>query len=177
MIEIWKDIEGYEGLYQISNLGRVKSLNYRNTKREQNIKLTVCKGYYMARLYKDGKSKRYQVSRLVAKAFIPNPKNKLQVDHINGDKLNNNLLNLRWVSPRENILGYGYKQRIETLKKISKEKGIHLVKAIPIKGTKVVEFELSKKDKKYGFDYSHVLKCLKGIEKTHKGYIFQKIGW
>ena len=90
--EIWKDIEGYEGLYQVSNLGRVKSLpkpiNIPGRgvyySKEKIIKLSKNKGGYLeAHLCKEGKMKTMMVHRLVANAFISNPKNKEQVDHIN----------------------------------------------------------------------------------------------
>jgi hypothetical protein len=103
--EIWKDIQDYEGLYQVSNLGRVKSLvRVHYCKKERiltNIKLP--NGYIYVRLCKDGKGKNVRVHRLVAVAFIPNPENLPQIDHINADKTNNNVNNLRWVTAKENI--------------------------------------------------------------------------
>ena len=112
--EIWKDVQGYEGLYQVSNLGRVKSLGrfvvrplsqkgYR-WKAEKILKPRKNHyGYLRFNLYKDGKRKTISVHRLVAIAFIPNPENKPQIDHINADKTNNTVNNLRWVTCKENI--------------------------------------------------------------------------
>ena len=101
MKEIWKDIEGYEGLYQVSNLGRVKSLHY---SKEKIIKLRKNKsGYLEANLCKEGKVKIMMAHRLVANAFISNPKNKEQVDHINTIRDDNRVENLRWATRSENI--------------------------------------------------------------------------
>jgi len=98
--EIWKDIEDYEGYYQVSNLGRVKSI----IKRKEKI-LKACEdpnGYYIVTLYKDSIKKSFSVHRLVIVAFIKNEFDLPQVDHIDRNKLNNNLDNLRWVSYSEN---------------------------------------------------------------------------
>lgn len=104
MNEIWKDIAGDEGLYQVSNMGRVKSLQ--STKMHDRVKILspVCADgrYLRVSLYKDKKSKYFQVHRLVASAFLENPKDKTQVNHINGDKTNNCVDNLEWCTPSEN---------------------------------------------------------------------------
>ena len=109
MEEIWKDIEGYEGLYQVSNLGRVKSLERYNLGiKNKYIKERFLKqhpdgkGYLMVWLYKGTKRKTMKVHRLVAKTFIPNPKQKPQIDHINAERQDNRVENLRWCTEKEN---------------------------------------------------------------------------
>lgn len=103
--EIWKDVVGYEGYYQISNLGRIKSLNYGKNGYAKILKNSFIASYkyYQIKLYKDTKSKILKVHRLLAQAFIPNPENKPCINHIDGDKLNNDLSNLEWCTYSENI--------------------------------------------------------------------------
>lgn len=105
--EIWKDISGYEGLYQVSNLGRVKRLAGISIKgkdiKERILTVSNHKGYLMITLYKDKKQKTYRIHRLVAEAFIPNPDNKPEVDHINTIRDDNRVENLRWVTKSENM--------------------------------------------------------------------------
>lgn len=95
MQEIWKDIKGYEGLYQVSNLGRIKSFHkYRTTNRIMKPRLK--RGYYQIGLRKDSKRKWYSIHRLVAQAFILNSNNYPIINHKDGNKLNNNVDNLEW---------------------------------------------------------------------------------
>lgn len=109
--EVWVDIKGYEGIYQISNLGRVRSLDrWINHIRGEKIikgkllKPNNCKGYLSVDLCKDGKRNHIKIHRLVAEAFIPNPEDKPCVDHINTNPSDNRVENLRWVTYRENNL-------------------------------------------------------------------------
>ncbi len=111
MKEIWKDIKNYEGLYQISNFGNVKSLEkYRYngkkyyTQKEKILKQQVDKnGYKVIVLHRNKEIQAFKIHRLVAQAFIPNPKDKAEVNHIDGNKANNNIHNLEWVTTKENV--------------------------------------------------------------------------
>ena len=102
-MEEWKDIPAYQGKYQVSNLGNVKSLNYNRTGKEKILK--PVKGgdnYLHVYLCKNGKQKNIKIHRLVAEAFIPKTDGKEFVDHIDGDRQNNNVNNLRWCTQAEN---------------------------------------------------------------------------
>ena len=115
MEEIWMPIKGYEGLYDVSNLGRVKRLE-RTTENSgtysgySTFKELILKprenkkrhGYYEISLKKNKKEKRFKIHRLVALTFIPNPDNKPEVNHKDGDKSNNCVDNLEWVTSKEN---------------------------------------------------------------------------
>ena len=110
-MEVWKDIAGYEGLYQISNLGRVKSLERevkvgRGTRHQAELIVkqeTLNNGYLRVRLSKNGDMSGYLVHRLVAKMFIPNVANWTEVNHKNGVKTDNYVENLEWISHKENM--------------------------------------------------------------------------
>lgn len=110
MTEVWKDVVGYEGLYRVSSEGRVKSLDRvrRNgsgsyLQKGRVVKLAVYpSGYWIARLSKDGKGHNHYVHRLVASAFLDNTRDCKYVDHIDGDKSNNCVENLRWCTAKEN---------------------------------------------------------------------------
>lgn len=110
--EIWRDIKGYEGLYQISNLGNVKSLDRTVIRsdgviqhREERImsKRTSTDGYYIAKFNVNKISKSIAIHRLVAQAFIPNPDNLPEVNHINTDRKDNNVNNLEWCTHINNV--------------------------------------------------------------------------
>ena len=107
MIEEWRDIKGYEGFYQVSNFGRIKSLDYYDDKgqfhssRIKSIRIDD-KSYCRVDLYKHKVSHTYFVHRLVAEAFIPNLDNKPQINHIDENPRNNLVSNLEWVTSKEN---------------------------------------------------------------------------
>lgn len=98
--EIWRYIDGYEGLYQVSNFGNVRTLKFGKKRilkpskdKDNYLKVTLCK---------DGKLKTYKIHRLAAFAFIPKIEGKNHVDHIDGNRQNNNVNNLRWCNQKEN---------------------------------------------------------------------------
>lgn len=122
MREVWKDIEGYEGYYQVSSFGNVKSLqrlryNSNAVLSERLLKATLNSDkYYCVKLYKNGKKTSYKVHELVANAFVIGKKEKLQINHIDGVKTNNFHLNLEWVTPKENAQ-HAFENRLNKTKK------------------------------------------------------------
>lgn len=108
MKEVWKPIEGYEGLYEVSNLGRVRSLELRNgSGRHQKVAILSSTdnghGYKIIGLRINGKRKNHYVHRLVAQAFVPNPDNLPVVDHVDHNRWNNFANNLRWMTQGDNV--------------------------------------------------------------------------
>lgn len=181
-MEIWKDIIGYEGLYQISNLGNVLSLEkyidnkkgaiqYRPPKILKQYKNKF--GYMRVYLTKNSIKKMYAVHRLVAIAFIDNPENKPCVNHIDNNRENNHLDNLEWCTYKENN-NWAKKQgrRVfteEWKRKISATRKLKPVVGIDENGNKIY-FDAVRATTKAGFDCKAVIRCCKGRQKVHKGY-------
>ena len=122
-MEIWKDVKGYEGLYQVSNKGRIKSLNYRRTGKEGILQHSLDSyGYLKVTLHKNGKQKYFRIHRLVAEAFIPNVNDLPEVNHIDENKENNHVENLEWCDRKYNN-NYGSRnERASTSMKGKKRK-------------------------------------------------------
>ena len=119
MQEIWKDIKDFEGMYQVSNFGRVRSVDRLDSigrLHKGNIKAIRDNGhgYKVVQMYKDNKPKIGYIHRLVATAFLENPDNKPEVHHIDSDRSNNKLENLQWVTSKENN---NFPEHIKSMKK------------------------------------------------------------
>lgn len=175
--EVWKDIEGYEGLYQVSNLGRVRSLDRYVPHKKQGRKF--CKGTLMAthinnagyatvNLSKDCKYKSHDIHRLVAIAFVPNPNSLPQVNHKDEDKTNNTAGNLEWMTASENNM-YGTK-RERHKKKIQKK-----VVQYDLQGNKIKEWESATDAEKAisGKFTGAISHCINGKTKTAFGYVWK----
>ncbi len=180
-MEIWKDIKGYEGAYQVSNLGNVRTLPrsyivnrvvnnklkpYRQNRSSRLLSKTIHFGYLCVSI----KGKTTRVHRLVASAFIPNPKNKPQVNHINEVKTDNRMENLEWSTPKENS-NHGNRN-----KKISKSNIDN-----PLKCKTVYQFDSNKKlinqyisatwlSRNSVYDGKCIWKCCNKKQEKHKGY-------
>jgi len=176
MIEVFKSITGYEGLYEVSNLGNVRSLgslkgNGKGYFQEGRV-LKPAKntfGYLFVDLCKNGNEKLHTVHRLVATAFIENPDNLPCINHKDEDKTNNVVSNLEWCSYSYNI-NYGtHNQRVSESQrnnpKLSKK-----VLQLTLDGVLVREWESVNECHRNGFDKGHVSACCLGKSKTHKGY-------
>ena len=181
MEEIWKDIIGYEGRYQISNFGRVKSLLKKHRKNKDSF-MDIRKnkgGYLTAGLRSATKKANPQVHRLVAIAFIQNPESKPQVNHIDGNKENNYAVNLEWVTASENII-HAFKTGLRSFDKL-KQQGIlgNKVSMKPVlrynlDGSFVKEWESTIQiQRTLKFPNSNICECLKGRYKQSHGYIWK----
>jgi hypothetical protein len=163
--EIWKDIEGYEGIYQVSNLGNVKSF-----KRGSERMLKPCKdrrGYLIVDLYKNGKHKNNKIHRLVAQAFISNQENKPEINHIDEDKTNNNVDNLEWSTRKEN-LNHGTRNE-----RASRILSIPII-ATNLKTGESTEFYGSHEcARQLGLHYQNITSVLKSRRKSTGGYTFK----
>lgn len=163
-METWRDIEGYEGLYQVSSEGRV--MNVRNGKLK--IFYYGTGGYKRVMLWKNNKSKNYPVHRLVAKAFIPNPDNLPQVNHKDECKENNSVENLEWCSLDYNL---SYGTRIQRIKeKETNGKRSKQVYQYTIDGDLVAIYPSLAECGRNGYDIANVSKACLGKYKQHKGY-------
>lgn len=122
--EIWDNVRGYEGTYLVSTYGRVLSAPRNGTKSEWHIMSPhYVRGYIQYELSKNNATRAIKAHRIVAEAFLPNPENKREINHIDGDKHNNSLDNLEWVTPSENHLHASYvlKKGIRRVNQLSRD--------------------------------------------------------
>ena len=157
--EYWKPVVGYEGHYQVSNFGRVKSIKFG---KEIILKQKIKGGYYYVNLSKNGILKTYLVHRLVAEAFIDNTDNLPCVNHKDEDKTNNSVDNLEWCTQSYNI---NYGTRTE---KYSKK-----VYQYTLEGEFVKEWKSIAECGRNGFNRGNVWMCCRGELKTHQNFIWK----
>lgn len=180
--EEWKPVEGYEGLYEVSNLGNVKSL-YGKTRICDKANCIMRKkfdnrGYYRVNLHKDGKCKAELLSRIIAKAFIPNPENLPMVGHFDDNKLNNSVENLYWTNAAENNRHNGKLEKFheahrKNIDVIRKKLSIKVV-GTSIDGTERITFDSMQQAKRVGFDVGKISMCINRKRNSHKGYIWER---
>ena len=163
--EVWKDILGYEGQYQVSNLGRVKSLKLGNDKimslrRDKD-------GYLLVNLWKNHERKTFKVHRLVSQTFITNPQNLPQVNHKDEDKTNNCVENLEWCSAKYN-----------------NNYGTHIQRSAEKQSKPVLQYEKSGKfvrewksghdiERNLGYSQRNISSCCLGKYKSAYGYVWK----
>lgn len=179
--EIWKDIKGYEGCYQVSNLGGVRSLDrYINgNKNSKWIRKGVVlkphknrNGYLIVRLQLDGHNLGKTVGRLVAETFTPNPNNYPEVNHKDENKSNNHVDNLEWCSYSYNT---NYGTRNDRVSKILTNHPLKskIVYQYSLNGEFIKEYQSTRECERQGFHQSGISRCCLCEQKTHKGYIWK----
>lgn len=169
MKEIWKDIENYEGLYQVSNLGRIKSFPRNGTiKQERILKQTIDNnGYLIVGLHKNNKAKKVCVHWLVANAFIPKKETDEVINHIDGNKLNNTLNNLERCTQSHNV-----------------KESIRLGLQIPYNEKPVIQYDLqgnfvkewksgSEAGRQLNISQSNISACCRGLRRQANGFVWK----
>lgn len=175
IIEEWRDIPGFEGIYQVSNLGRIKSLsrtlwngNAFHQHQEIIMKPSLdCNGYYLVGLRKDKKYEYERVHRLVAKAFLPNPNGYRVVNHIDANRSNNHVSNLEWCTHKHNTH--------HAIKKGNMDKMMCKVRVVETGVVYPSIHECARQLSKYKTDCGHISDCLHGKLKSHAGFHYELV--
>lgn len=181
-METWKPVHGYEGLYEVSSYGRIRSL-YRYKKILKPMISNA--GYERVDLFKEKKRKQFSVHRLVATAFVPNLRSLPMVNHIDENKLNNHAKNLEWVTAKENANHGTAKQRAvahtdyKAMNRPNKKTQIDAVSKPVIQLTLDGEFvnewaSASECYRKTGFSISGIRRCANGERKQAHGYLWEE---
>ena len=180
MKEVWKDVVGYEGLYQVSNLGNVRSVNWGKRGYSKNLYLKPHnKGYLQVELFKDKKRKMFMVHRLVAQAFVENANNFPLVNHKDENKANNNANNLEWCDNSYNVCYSLNKRGVETGKRkpttrCNFRRTELKVVQFTLDGCKIQEWDNSRSVfLNTGMSDWSVSECCRGKRKTAYGYIWR----
>lgn len=183
-MEIWKPIKGYEGLYQVSNSGQVKSCERicktgnglgEHLLPEKILKPCTDKdGYFHIVLCKNSKTKTFSIHRLVATAFIPNPENKPYINHLDCNKQNNNVDNLEWCTAQENTI-HASKNSLMKGAENGKKRSKPLIATNITTGEETYFVSIEDACRKLNVNDSNIIKILKNKPhcKTAKGYTFK----
>lgn len=174
-MEIWKDVVGYEGFYQVSNLGNVKSIE-RIVWNKANKSYSKLRGvllkkdnmnnhYFQVRLSKDGKSKHKLVHRLVAITFLNKKEGLNLINHKDENKLNNRVENLEWCNHSYNI-NYG-----ERNNKVAKSNSISVIRIC--NNGDIIKYKSALDAEKYGFSKFGISQCCNNRIKKHRGYSWE----
>ena len=178
-MEIWKDIKDFEGIYQVSNYGNVKSLERYVNKGCQLVNEKILKpmidyyGYTQVALCKDGKRYRCKVHRLVCEAFLPNPENKPCVDHINCVRSDNRLENLRWCTYSENnknpLTLEKFKRWVGVYNKFSKS-----ILQFDLDGNLIEKWDsMMDVERELEIPNYNISRCCRGLSKVAGGYVWK----
>ena len=169
--EQWLDISGYEGLYQISNFGRVKSFYFKNPR---ILKPHKVKGYSNVELYKNKKKKQFYIHRLVMENFCPiENMNVLDVNHKDEDKSNNHISNLEWMTHKDNL---NYGSRAEKVRMKMQGKNSSRSKKVRCIEKNVIYEALREAERQLGIPATNISKACKGKIKTAGGYHWEYVG-
>ena len=166
--EVWRDIPGYEGMYQVSDLGSVKSLNYKHTGKEKILRPWKERNSYLqVELYKDGKVKRFLVHRLVWIVFNGPIPDGYEVNHINEEKTDCRLANLNLMTRKENVnWGTGIRRRAKTQSKMVEQHTLDGTHTCTWFSTIGIKREL-------GYSMGNISECCNGIRKTAYGFVWK----
>ena len=173
-MEIWKDIPGYEGYYQASNIGNIKSLvfqcnlTHKKYSREKLLKQKIGKDRCKrVELWKEGKHKTWLVHRLIGMTFLGIPSEKLTINHKDGNRLNNKVENLEWCSIKENIR-HAFRNNL-----INSQIKVKIVNKIT--GTVIFPSSLSEGSKIIGRNYRYISECLRGGKRENDLYKWELV--
>ena len=181
--EIWKDIKGYEGLYQVSNLGRIKTLDRKIKKKSRwgtiinyhikekiLIPIKLNNDYFKVSLSKDNDVNSYLIHRLVAETFIPNPNNLPCINHKDEDKSNNCVKNLEWCTVLYNNT-YGTKLKKQSEKQINNPKSSKKINQYDLEGNFIKTWEsMNEIHRQLGIYSQHIYRCCNNKRKSTGGF-------